>query len=129
MNLDRDPADIAAAAAEELRALNHKTSTTKELSAPEISRTVQNLITLLERLPQGLSQLSARLVAEQRNGRVRMEDDSNPARPVVEVDTHLTDAEADIDDVLVHLRKAGALLFAMGAPYDPTDDDEQGEEL
>ncbi|WP_183068981.1 hypothetical protein [Streptomyces sp. gCLA4] len=116
------PSEIAHAAAESVRKLNHCLVNAKEVPAPELSATVQALITLVARLPQTLSQLSAHLVREQRAGQVRMEDGSDSAKPVAYVDTFLTDAETDVSDVSKSLHAAGSLLFKMGAPWPGQED-------
>ncbi|MFE2305015.1 hypothetical protein [Streptomyces sp. NPDC059411] len=123
MPAQKTAADHAADAADAVRQLNHAGLNAKAISAPEISLTVQNLITLIDRLPQALDQLSNHLVLDQRQGQVRMEDGSDPGPRVLEAETHLSDAESDLADIAGHLRKAGALLFTMGAPW-PTDNKE-----
>ncbi|AXE23547.1 hypothetical protein C0216_08795 [Streptomyces globosus] len=116
------PSGYAATAADGIRALNHTLINAKAVPAPELSATVQALITLLDRLPQALSSISTHLVREQKAERVRMDNATDPAAAVIDVDTHLTDAEADLADVTAHLRQAGALLFAMGTPFDGSED-------
>lgn len=125
MNLDRPPADIASAAADQLRALNHALLNAKDVPAPEISATVQALITLTSRMPQALLHLTAHLGRQQKAERVRLDNGADPAAAVIQADTYLTDAETDLADVSAHLRKAGALLFTMGAPWELIDEDRE----
>lgn len=59
VDLDRTPAQIANTAAEEIRALNHRTlglNTKAYDNAPEVSGVVTALATLVERIPQALQQ-------------------------------------------------------------------------
>ncbi|MFB6518727.1 hypothetical protein [Streptomyces sp. NPDC056401] len=120
------PSQHAVAAADAIQLLNRSLLDTKDISAPEISATVQAVIRLVDRMPQALSHLSARLVREQKAERIRMDDGSDPAKAAMWVETFLTDAETDVVDAAKSLHAAGSLLFKMGAPYDPTDDDEGG---
>ncbi|MET8296372.1 hypothetical protein ABZW02_20195 [Streptomyces sp. NPDC005180] len=118
------PSGYAITAAEGVRALNHLLIDNRSIPAPELSATVQALIVLMDRLPQALGHLSAHLVREQAAARVRMDNDSDPAAAVLQVDTALTDAETDLADVTAHLRTAGSLLFAMGTPAPEAGGDE-----
>ncbi|MGW6704754.1 hypothetical protein ACWGDE_07665 [Streptomyces sp. NPDC054956] len=126
MPTEKSPAELAGAAAEAVRQLNRLTLNTKTLSAPEISNAVQSLLQLVDRLPQALDQLGDHLVREQRAGRVRMEDGRDSSMPALKAESHLSDAGSELDDVHGHLRKAGALLAAMGTPL-PTDNKETTE--
>ncbi|MEU4953442.1 hypothetical protein ACFYN3_35565 [Streptomyces lavendulae] len=127
--MEKSPAALAGEVAQAIRNLNHATLNAKTLAAPEISSTVQELLLAVDRLPQALYQLSARLVREQQAARLRMGDSRDPDRSVVEVETYLADAEADLGDVAEHLRKAGALLSAMSTPrVVDLEDQEQREE-
>uniref|UniRef100_A0AAU2JJT9 Uncharacterized protein n=1 Tax=Streptomyces sp. NBC_00049 TaxID=2903617 RepID=A0AAU2JJT9_9ACTN len=87
---------------------------------------MQELILLVDRLPQSRTQPAMRLVRDQKQGRVQMEDGRAPTQLALEVETHLSDAESDLNDAVAHLRKAARLLFAMSAPW-PTGDQETAE--
>ncbi|MGW6413059.1 hypothetical protein ACWF95_38935 [Streptomyces vinaceus] len=116
------PSERAGLAAEAVRQLNHALINSGNTPAPEISATIQALILLVDRLPEALGRLSNHLVREQKAERVRMDNGSDPAKAVVQADTHLTDAETDLADVSAALHKAGALLAAMGTPWPDGDD-------
>lgn len=121
--MEKSPALLAGDAAAAVRQLNHALLNTRQLTPPEISATVQELLLVVDRIPQALTQLAARLVRDQRQDQVRMDDGRDSTQPVLEVETHLTDAETDLNDATAHLRKAVRLLSAMSAPG-PTDDQE-----
>ncbi|MFF9982833.1 hypothetical protein [Streptomyces erythrochromogenes] len=121
--MEKSPALLAGDAAAAVRQLNHALLNTREITPPEISTTVQELLLAVDRIPQALTQLAAHLVRDQRHGRVRMDDGGDSTQPVLEVETHLSDAEFDLNDATAQLRKAVRLLFAMSAPGS-TDDQE-----
>ncbi|MFE2283847.1 hypothetical protein ACFXDJ_06715 [Streptomyces sp. NPDC059443] len=116
------PSDHAITAADAIQKMNHALINSGNTSAPEISATVQALITLVDRLPEALGRLSNHLVREEKAARVRMDDNSDPAKAVVWVDTFLTDADSDLADVSKSLHAAGSLLFKMGQPYEGEDE-------
>jgi hypothetical protein len=85
MDLDRDPQTIASAAAEEIRALNHKTlAPGGNFTYPSnIYDTVGALEAMAERLPQAIGQISRALAKFQADGAIRMNDGSDPGDAVV----------------------------------------------
>ncbi|MFD9621874.1 hypothetical protein ACFWB2_32000 [Streptomyces virginiae] len=117
--MEKSSALLAGDAAAAVRQLNHALLNTRQITPPEISTTVQELLLVVDRIPQALTQLAARLVRDQRQDRVRMADGRDSTQSVLEVETHLSDAESDLNDATAHLRKAARLLSAMSAPWPP----------
>jgi hypothetical protein len=81
MNLDRDPSAMANAAAEEVRALNHRTLNPADAfqEPSDLYDVANGLKLILERLPQALQQLSKGLNRYDDADVLRMDDGSNPA--------------------------------------------------
>ena len=86
------PSKTAYDAAELIRQLNHETLNAKSMSAPEICRAVRNLADLVDRLPQAFEQLAYQLIKQNADGRVLMDDRSDPAGPVTLVASLLKNA-------------------------------------
>lgn len=106
MNLDRTPAAISFAAAEEIRALNHRTLDTKAFTQPgHVSDTAIALGSLIERLPQALEQLEAGLVQLQLANAIRLD-----TRPVAA--TSQQDVADEVFTVVSGLSEARRLLRA-----------------
>jgi pantothenate kinase len=109
-----DPGKLADQAAEAIRALNHATLN-QQISAPEISRVMQSLATMVDRLPQTFEQLARQLDKRRAQGQIRMEDGRDPAGPVAEVVARLNEA-AGIAEPTNRTRwgtPAGALGYAV----------------
>jgi hypothetical protein len=130
-----DPYNVATAAAEGVRQLNHLTLNGPVLSAPEISSIVRALMDLVDRLPQALDQLAGHLEKQQAAGQVRMEGGRDPARPVSTVTTalrraalmaaaqHHTNYGDPAGEFSAELHEAAGWLYNMGAPFVPDEDD------
>lgn len=128
------PARTAYEAAELIRQLNHETLNGKDLTAPQIHRTVRNLLDLVDRLPQAFEQLAALLAKQQTDGKIRMEDGSSPAAPVTAVTLRLYQAAALTESanrktygtpaspLARSLADASDRLSAMGGVYEPDDE-------
>ena len=122
-----DPTSAARQAARAIRQLNHDTLNIGEMTAPEISSTVQELIEMIDRLPQTFEQLASHLEKQRAAGRIRMEDGRDPESPVAYVVMRLNQAAALAEPADYHrpgtpasplsdaLHEAGGWLFNMGA--------------
>ncbi|MFB7359699.1 hypothetical protein [Streptomyces gardneri] len=125
MDTDRSPESIAYAAAEELRALNHRTFDADAFTYPaEVQSTASGLNKLLQTLPQSLNQLTAGLNHVQQTRELRTHDGSD-------VDQAVENARAGIASALAHAELAQKALQGVvdglalvGARYVPEDDEE-----
>jgi hypothetical protein len=89
----RPAVELAAAAAEAVRTLNHHTQGPHPLSGPaELDRLVAELAMMANRLPQLLRQLGGWLHTEQHAGRIRSDNSTDPARIVSRAAAELTQA-------------------------------------
>jgi uncharacterized membrane protein YccC len=136
MDLNRDPQTIAYAAAEEIRALNHRTQQVSAFdgdhgfrgAAPaNLSGTVQGLITLTDRLPQALQQLRRGLQQLEEQQTIRMTDGTKPEDAVSTALRGLLNAEEAVKAANHALRAAGAPMAAMGGYLDEVEED-QGDD-
>lgn len=128
MDLDRTPSEIARSAAEEIRALNHRTINAKAYeTAPSVSGVVSALVTLIERLPQALQQAGAGLEALHDRGQIRLagadSTDQALAEAVANVMVSLDYARNDLESVLRELKAAAGPLDNMGGPWPDADED------
>jgi hypothetical protein len=127
---------VAAAAAEAVRQLCHRTLGRPTLKGPaELDRLVAELAVLTARLPQLLQQLSGWLAAEQRGRWIRSDNHIDPARIVDRARTELADAGraanelsqalADARQHTAHLRvrTAGEPVTTTGRPGQPARPD------
>ena len=126
MDLDRAPQAISHAAAEEVRALNHRTLDPAAFhgenglinAAPSnVSSTVDGLATLLERLPQALEQTSRALQRLEEQQAIRMSGGGNPAAEVSVVLRALLNAQHTIQVAHGHMREAAGPLSNMGGHF------------
>ena len=134
MDLDRTPPAIANTAAEEIRALNHRTlglNTKAYKNAPEISEVISALTTLIERMPQALQQAEAGLETLYDRNEIRLAaaDDGQKALAdaVFTVTGSLEYARNRVGSVLQDLKSAAGPLSNMGGPW-PDDEDEAADE-
>jgi hypothetical protein len=98
--------DLAAAAAQAVRELNHRTLHQDALTGPaQLDRTVAELAVMVAGLPQLLRQLGGWLAAEQRADRIRSDNHLDPGRTVDQ-------AAADLADAGHTARQLGQLLDA-----------------
>lgn len=133
MDLDRTPSQIANAAAEEIRALNHRTLSAKAYeNAPEVSEVVTALATLIERMPQALQQAEAGLRALDDADQIRMDNGHGSRQELsTAVSTVLSSLEYARDDLAracEQLRAAAGPLSHMGGPWPADEDDEAADE-
>ena len=109
--------DLAATTAEAVRQLNHLTIVPRALAEPaELDRIVAELATMACRLPQLLRQLSNWLDAEQRAGRLRSDNSTDPARIVARAAAQLAAAGHAAHDLSRTLDAARQHLAHLGAP-------------
>ncbi|WP_406122848.1 hypothetical protein OHQ89_12120 [Streptomyces canus] len=103
MNLNREPAAIAKAAAEEVRALNHRTLDVDAFEQPgDVYRTISALAQLVQGLPQAIEQTWKQLRAMEQAGSIRMDD--------------LSDIDASMEEARLALSEARRLI-ATGGGY------------
>lgn len=133
MNLNRSPYEIAAAAAEEIRALNHRTLDDKAAYPypSAVNETNAALKSLAERLPQGLGQLREGLERLAEAGHIRLTAGPGVGSPdistrVEEVREKLREAEAAADVLAALLEQVGTLTcdMAYDGPFEDFQDDE-----
>lgn len=124
MDLNREPQEIAYTAAEEIRALNHRTMPGQNAFPypPDVSKTVLALVSMTERIPQTLAQLRSGLRGlEEREGIV-MDDGSTVADEVATALRALLRAEQAFTAARGALQEASTPLFHMGGVL--ADEDE-----
>jgi hypothetical protein len=130
MDLNREPHQMASAAAEEIRALNHRTlDADKAFTYPgQVSDTANGIATLLERLPQALRQMEAGLEQLRDDNAIRLDD--RPENETSQKDIHdqvfaVTQALSRTRELLgeahTALRQATGPLSHMGGLW---EDDE-----
>ncbi|GGU62459.1 hypothetical protein [Streptomyces lavendofoliae] len=133
MDQDRTPQDLAYAAADTIRELNHATKSVSAFhgehgfrgAAPaNLSSTVQGLITLTDRMPQSLQQLRRGLQQLEEEQQIRMADGTEPGEGVSTALRALLNAEEAIRAANHALRTAGAPMAAMGGYLDETLDED-----
>lgn len=130
MDLDRSPSQIANAAAEEIRALNHRTLNTQMYAQPaDVSDTANAIATLLERLPQTLDQLEAGLLILQDGNKIRL--DTKPlgdtsqqdiAHEVFTVTSALSEARRLLRQANQAIKDATSPLSHMGGLWEDDED-------
>ncbi|MFJ8657484.1 hypothetical protein ACIRNU_34740 [Streptomyces rochei] len=126
MDLNRSPSQIARSAAEEIRALNHRTLSPKVYTEPaDLANTADGIVTLLERLPQTLKQLRGGLRMLEEVMEIRTDNGQEPHVAVGLASSHLLVAEDDIESVITALRRARAELSHMAGPWPEGDEDEE----
>ncbi|WP_045562764.1 hypothetical protein [Streptomyces sp. FxanaA7] len=132
MDLNRTPSEIASEAAEQVRALNHRTLDTKVFAQPgDVSDVANGITTLLERLPQTLEQLEAGLTQLHHDGRIRL--DAKPLaetsqqdilHEVVTVTSALSEARRLLRQAHEAMREAAGPASHMGGLWEDADDEE-----
>ncbi|MFB8182582.1 hypothetical protein ACFC8N_42665 [Streptomyces sp. NPDC055966] len=125
MDLNRTPAQIADAAAEEVRALCHVTHPFKaDWTQPaQISDTAHNVALIVDRLPQALKQLGAGLRMLEEKGAVRTDDGTDVAKRVGAALRALLNAQQALTVIQGALREATGSLSHLGG-YLPDGEDE-----
>lgn len=130
MNLKRTPPAIASAAAEEIRALNHRTLDPKAFGQPgDVSDVVNALAVLLERLPQALQQADAGLQQLHDAQAIRL-DDKPPGETsqnditdrVHGIRYALQQAQHHLGEAHSQLRNAAGPLSHMGGLWEDVEE-------
>jgi hypothetical protein len=130
VNLDRTPAEISRAIAEETRALNHRTLKPDAFdNAPAVANTADGIATAIQLLPQALQQLEAGLQALADDNQIRLAD-RHPAevtqeatrKAVFDALWNLQEARQALGRVEEHMRSARRVLGNLGGPW-PDDED------
>jgi hypothetical protein len=125
VDLERTPETIAYAAAEELRALNHRTLSSDVFTYPaEVQSTASGLNALFQTLPQSLGQLTAGLNHVQQSQTLLSRDDTDVDQTVNEVRAAIASSRAHVKAAQRALQDVVDKLALVGARYVPDDDDE-----
>ncbi|MEW2402175.1 hypothetical protein [Streptomyces sp. NPDC046862] len=131
MDLNRTPAQIANAAADEIRTLNHRTIDRKAFEQPgDVAATVEALTRLVQGLPQSLQQLEAGLNKLHDDQRIRLDDlppeavsQQEMRRRVVTVTSALQEARVTLSRLDHQLKWAVAPLSHMGGLWEGDEDE------
>ncbi|MFD4394694.1 hypothetical protein [Kitasatospora sp. NPDC058478] len=107
-----DPTVAARTARDAVEKLNHATAETG-IPAPVISATTQTVLNLLQHLPQALEQLTWEIAARQRANEIRMDDGTDPADAVREVDEAMRATVRALQVAATRLQRAATPLFHM----------------
>lgn len=125
MDLNRSPSAIAFAAEQEVRALNHATLGKDAFQQPaDIYAVAESLATLIDRLPQALTQISATVQRFEEQQAIRMDDGSDPGERVSTVLRALLDAQQGLAVAQDGMRRAKSPLAGMGGYWDPADEED-----
>lgn len=130
MDLNRTPAKIADAAAEEIRALNHRTLDPGAYEQPpEVSGAVSALMTLVQRLPQAVRQAQSGLMTLDDQNMIRLDyGDGSRTELVNAVSTAvfgLTEACGLLERAAQELKAAAGPLSHMGGPWPADGEDDE----
>lgn len=121
-----DPVEVVREGAEAMRAYNHLTIEKGGFeSAPRVSAAVQALVTMVQRMPQGLEQTRWAVGRFAAGGQIRMDDGSEPAEAAEQVEKILGAAEKQAQALAATLEQAAGVLFHMGAPHTADEDDDE----
>ncbi|CAL9667703.1 hypothetical protein SUDANB145_07246 (plasmid) [Streptomyces sp. enrichment culture] len=134
MDLNRRPSEIASNAAEEIRALNHRTLKAGSYeTAPEIAYALGHLLTLIERLPQALQQMENGLTTLDDEQKIRLADrhpsevsQADLTHAVSTVRFGLKEGREMLTRVQELLRESNQVASSLGGPW-PEDDASDGE--
>jgi len=118
MDLNREPVAIAQAAAEEIRALNHRSLDAGVFEQPaDVYRTVDSLTALVRGLPQAIEQTWRQLRAMEQDGAVRMDNGTDVAAEMERVRLALSEARRRLVAGGSYLGDAGQVLSHMGGQW------------
>jgi hypothetical protein len=125
VDLKRSPSTIADAAAEEIRALNHRTLDSKPFTQlGDVSDTANAIATLVQRLPQTLGQVEAGLRALHEREAIRMDDGTAAGVQVANALSALYDARDYLRLAHSALQRATGPMSHMGGLWEDDEDSE-----
>lgn len=118
MNLNRKPAAIAQAAAEEIRALNHRTLAPTAFEEPaDVYRAVDSLRQLLQYMPQAIEQTWKHLRAMEQDEAIRMDNGADLSTAMEEARQELSKTRQSIASAADTLSRAAQPLSRMGGQW------------
>lgn len=126
MDLNRTPQQIAGAAAEEIRALNHRTiDDPGAFTTPaDVSDTATAITSLVQRLPQTLKQLEDGLEHLHDSKQIRLANRDPREVSAKDISDAVSGAEFELRKAATalgraeeHLRAAASVLTNLGAPW------------
>jgi len=118
MNLNREPVAIAQAAAEEVRALNHRSLDAGAFEQPaDVYRTVEALAALTHGLPQAIEQAWKQLRAMEQGEAIRMDNGTDLAAEMDRARLALSEARRLLATGGGYLREAAQPLSHMGGKW------------
>jgi hypothetical protein len=118
MNLNREPAAIARDAAEEIRALNHRTGNGRSFEEPAaIYSTVGALGQVVRGMPQAIEQIWRELKVMRDEDAIRMDNLSDPVEGAEKARQDLNDARQHLAQASTALDRATSTLSHMGGQW------------
>lgn len=118
MDLTREPSTIARAAAEEIRALNHRTINAGAFQEPsEIYGTIGGLAQTAQGMPQAIQQIWGHLRAMRDDDAIRMDNDTEPSLEAERVRIELDEARKHLAQAAKRLSRASSTLSHMGGQW------------
>jgi hypothetical protein len=118
MDLTREPVTIARSAAEEIRALNHRTINRGAFEEPsEIYSTVGGLAQTVQGMPQAIQQIWGHLHAMRDDDAIRMDNDTEASLEVERVRMELDEARKHLAQAAKKLDRASSVLAHMGGQW------------
>jgi hypothetical protein len=118
MNLNREPAAIARAAAEEIRTLNHRTLGQHAFDEPSaIYSTVNELKQAVWGMPQAIEQTWRELKAMRDEGAIRMDNGTEADEGAEEARQELNEARQLLAQAGAALDRATSVLSHMGGQW------------
>ncbi|MCX5537834.1 hypothetical protein OG785_45590 [Streptomyces sp. NBC_00006] len=118
MDLTREPVAIARSAAEEIRALNHRTINRGAFEEPsEIYSTVGGLAQTVQGVPQAIQQIWGHLRAMRDDDVIRMDNDTDVATAAEEARQELDEARKLLAQAGRKLDRASSVLAHMGGQW------------
>lgn len=118
MNLNREPATIARGAAEEVRALNHRTIGGNAFEEPsDIYRTVSEVKQTVWGMPQAIEQIWGELKTMKDAGGIRMDNGTDVTEEAERARQELNEARRLLAQAASALDRATGTLAHMGGQW------------
>lgn len=118
MDLNREPATIARSAAEEIRALNHRTLGARAFEEPsQVYSTVNEVKQAVWGMPQAIEQIWGELRTMRDAGSIRMDDGSDVTEAAEKARLELDDARQLLAQASQSLNRATQILSRMGGQW------------